>query len=31
MQWDELLIIAAVAAIWFVVHRWILPAMGVKT
>jgi hypothetical protein len=31
MKVDELLIVIAVAVIWFVVHRWVLPAMGVKT
>jgi len=31
MPFKELLLFAAIMMAWFVVNRWVLPAMGVKT
>jgi hypothetical protein len=28
---DDVLIILGLAAAWFVIHRWVLPRLGVPT
>jgi len=31
MTWQQIALIAAFLAFWFVLNRWLLPAMGIPT
>ncbi len=30
-MWSQILLVVAVVASWFVLQRWVLPALGMRT